>query len=137
MTNIDLDIDTINVREAIDDLEDSGTSDREYNVSVGAEYGKFLEFGTRNMPPYPFFRPAIREFRLDPEIFLRTNQQTTPDEIESVDALVENIAFGLENQMTLNATAAASFGRSPGTDAEHPLRQTGNLAASIQAQRIR
>lgn len=28
-------------------------------VRSGAFYGKFLEYGTRNMPPKPFFRPAV------------------------------------------------------------------------------
>lgn len=28
-------------------------------VVVGAEYGRFLEFGTQNMEPRPFLRPAL------------------------------------------------------------------------------
>ncbi len=29
--------------------------------TVGAEYGIFQEYGTRNMPPHPYLRPAINQ----------------------------------------------------------------------------
>jgi HK97 gp10 family phage protein len=41
-------------------------ADMHHRVTVGAEYGVYVEYGTRNMAARPFFRPAIelhkREF---------------------------------------------------------------------------
>lgn len=34
-------------------------ADMHHRVSVGAEHGRFLEYGTRNMAARPFFRPSI------------------------------------------------------------------------------
>ena len=30
-------------------------------INVGAEYGAFVEFGTRKMPAHPFLRPAVND----------------------------------------------------------------------------
>lgn len=35
----------------------------QYNVEVGADYGKFVEHGTRHMPAQPFFRESVRYVR--------------------------------------------------------------------------
>lgn len=101
------------------------------------------------MPPYPFFQPAIREFRADPEAFIFKNSELgSIDEINSTDELIRTIAFSLENQMKKNVTAQGSLDRSPGTDPEHPrsgfvgmfdgrmVRNTGNLRASISAVKV-
>lgn len=98
----------------------------------------FLEQGTEDMPPYPWFKPAVREFRRDPEGFIRdTTGYTSVDEIPTTKALVEAISTGLANRMTDNVNAQdASGDRSPGVDPEHPRRQSGNLSGSIQAIRI-
>jgi len=88
------------------------------------------------MPPYPFFRPAIREFKANPEAFLLKNTGlNSVADISDADELVESVALALERQITINATASAS-GRSPGTDAEHPMVESGNLRARISAQRV-
>lgn len=34
----------------------------ELRVTVGMPYGIFQEFGTRNIPPHPYIRPAMNEF---------------------------------------------------------------------------
>jgi len=38
---------------------DNGGFDIALHITVAADYGIFQEFGTRNMPPHPFLRPAI------------------------------------------------------------------------------
>jgi hypothetical protein len=98
----------------------------------------FLEFGTEDMPPYSWFRPAIREFKRDPEAFIAdTTGFGGIDEIRSTEELTKAIATGLSNRMQDNVNAQdASADRSPGVDPEHPKRDTGNLTASIQAVRI-
>jgi hypothetical protein len=89
------------------------------------------------MPPYPFFRPAIRELEADPEGFILDNSgYSSIEEIPSADQIIEAVAFGLERQIKQNATAAAGD-RSPGTHPDHPKVQSGNLRASISATRIR
>jgi len=97
----------------------------------------FLEFGTEDMPPYQFFRPAIREFKANPRRFLFENTEYGGlDEIDTADELVKAVAFALESQIKTNATAEAS-GRSPGVDDDHPQVQTTNLRSKIKARKIR
>lgn len=109
-----------------------------YVVGTTVEYGVYLEFGTEDMPSYEWFRPAVREFKRDPEGFIEdTTGYTSIDEIPNTQSLIEAISTGLANRMTDNVNAQdASADRSPGTDPEHPKRDTGNLTASIQAVRI-
>jgi hypothetical protein len=109
----------------------------------------YLEFGTEDMPPYPFFRPAIRELKANPRQFLfETTEYGSLDEIDTTDELIKAVAFGLEKRMTANATAQGTNKRSPGTDPEHPrsgfigefdgeeIRNTSNLRANIRARKI-
>lgn len=135
MSRFDVDIDDSQVRASLEELKDRGTTTREYRVNAGAEYAVYLEFGTRNMPPYPFFRPALRELDANPDAFIDRHTNTAVDEIDDADTLVQTLAFALERAITQNANANAS-GRSPGVNPEHPKVQTGNLVNSIQAQRI-
>jgi len=109
-----------------------------YVVGSGVEYGVYLEFGTEDMPPYSWFRPAIREFRANPERFIMDNTDFgSIDDIETTQELVEAVAISLENRMKDNVNAQkASADRSPGVEDDHPMRDTGTLTASIQAVRI-
>lgn len=138
MTDFDLDLNGAGeLSRDFSDLADKGDGDAVYVVGTNVEYAVYLEFGTRHMPPYPFFRPAIREFQANPERFIIDN--TSYPDIEAIpnaNALVGAVSLALENQMKRNATAGA-FDRSPGTDAEHPKVQTGNLRADISAVKIR
>jgi len=130
------------VRTELEDLEDAGTTEREYRVESGAEYSQYLEFGTRNMPPYPFFRPAVREARRDPDGFIDFEPETPAEYIQA-------LAFALEAKMKANVTAQGSQDRSPGTHPDHPrsgfigtfdgeeIENTGNLRARIQARRLK
>lgn len=164
MVDIGLDIDDIDVREAFNDLEDQFETDAVWKVSDGTEYGIILEFGrgpveaqdadalrfedadgnvifrqrVSGHPPYPWFRPAIREFRANPRRFIRDNTAFTDvSEIDSANELVRTVALALQKQMEKNASANTATDRSPGTDGDHPQRDTGNLVASIQAKPIR
>lgn len=137
MTDFELDISGYaQLQEKLAELKQKGESESEYRVVANAEYAVYLEMGTRHMPPYPFFQPAIREFQASPESFVRKHTGRSFEEAESTDQVVRWVADALEAQMKMNATAGAPD-RSPGTNAEHPKVQTGNLRASIRAQRIK
>jgi len=135
VSRFSIDIDDAEVRESHEELEERGTTQREYRVGTNVEYAVYLEFGTRYMPPYSFFRPALRELDANPDAFIARHTNTAADEIEDADTLVTTVAFALERAITQNANANAS-GRSPGVNPEHPKVDTGNLVNSIQAQRI-
>jgi hypothetical protein len=96
-----------------------------------------LEFGTEDMPPYSWFRPAIREFKANPETFITDNTEyPSVDAIPTVDTFVTAVAVALQSQMEKNVSAMSSTDRSPGVDPDHPKVDTGTLKNSISAQRI-
>lgn len=125
------------VVDMLDDVQTQITSDAVYVVGTNVTYGLFLETGTSRMPAYPWARPAVEEFNRNPRRFVAENTNTSVGQAESADALVRVIALALERKMVQNVTAAGGGNRSPGTDPEHPRRETGNLAASIKAERVR
>lgn len=138
MTDFDIDIDTASVFESLDDVEDKWVTDAVFRVGSNVEYGLYLETGTEKMPPYPWFGPAIREFQANPQDFVTENTgYSSIREIPNGEKLVQAVANALENKMTDNVNAQKSVDRSPGTDPEHPKRDTGTLTNSIQAVRIR
>jgi len=58
-------VDTGALRDSIDYLvmyNESGGR-HELLIQVGMPYGIFQEFGTRNIPPHPYIRPALNEVR--------------------------------------------------------------------------
>ena len=137
MSSFDIDLDDATVRQALRELKDEYQSRRVYKVGTNVEYAVYLEFGTRHMPPYPFFRPAIRELEADAEAFIAKHTNTTIADIDSTDGLVKAVAFALERAIAQNANAAGAVDRSPGVDPEHPKIQSGNLVNSISAERIK
>src|SRR5208283_4471644 len=56
-------VDTGALRESIDwiIIYDEGGGRHELKITVGEFYGIYQEFGTRNIPPHPFIRPALNE----------------------------------------------------------------------------
>jgi len=98
--------------------------------SSGVEYAVYLETGTKDMPPYPWFRPAIIHV-------MRARGDAIADSVDTADELVKELAKEMMNQMKENVNAGEAADRSPGTDPEHPKVQLGNLRASITARRIR
>jgi len=138
MTRFGIDVDDASVRDALGDLEDKYTTERVEVVGTNVEYAIYLETGTEKMPPYPWFRPAIREFRLDPEGFITDNSGfSSLDEIPDGDTLVKTIASALESKMEANVSAVSASDRSPGTHPDHPKRVLSNLVNSIEAVRVK
>jgi len=121
----------------LEELKEDGTTTAEHEVVSEADYSRFLEFGTRDMPPYPFFRPAIREAKLDAEMLIRRHQQLGLGDFETADELVLALAESLREQMQNNVRATLSGGvRSPGTAPEHPVVQSSNLLNGIKRKRL-
>lgn len=136
MSSFELDLDDTAVKERLRDLKDDYADNPVWVVGTNVEYAVYLEFGTRHMPPYPFFRPAVRELEANSEAFINKHTNSAIDEIGSTDEMVKTVALALERAITQNANAAAPD-RSPGTDPEHPQIDTGTLVNSIQAERIK
>ena len=81
----------------------------------------FLEFGTSKMDPRPFFRPAIRDVQSKGvDGFIESVTETTVDEIESAEELVQTVAFGLERKIKQIITRKG-------------IIDTGTLRASVAA----
>jgi len=163
MVDFDLELDgNIDLQETFEDIEADWSDAPTYKVGTNAEYAVHLEFGrgpvraegdgylkfevdgetifrkeVSGHPPYPFFRPAIREFQANPRTFVLDNTAYSSfQEIQNVKQLVRAVASALSKQMENNASARSSTNRSRGTHPEHPVRDTGNLVASINFQRI-
>lgn len=162
MVSFSFDLDDTAVQQRVNELKEDYTGTVEWAVGTDREYGRILEFGrgpieaddaealqfeidgetvfaqsVSGHPPYPWFEPAVREFERNPRGFIFDNTDfNSLSEIESVEELVRTVAIGLENQMTDNVSADSATDRSPGTHPEHPKRDTGTLAASIQAIRV-
>jgi len=140
MGNIDLDLSGVaNVQLELEDLEGDLTTNREYGIGTNAEYGPFLEFGTQDMPPYPWFRPAVREFKANPKSFVDTSPAvglSSLNDAPNMETVLKAVAASLANQMERNVTATESANRSPGTNPDHPKRETGNLVGDIGFERL-
>lgn len=164
MTELDLNIAGIpELREEFERFEDRWDDAPEYVVGTNVEYGPILEFGrgpvtpdtadalkfeaggetvyakrVSGHPPYPWFRPAVREFKRNPEGFVRdTTGYDSFEEIPNIEALVQAVASGLANRMKDNTNAEGGTDRSPGTHPDHPKRDTGNLSASIGFSKVK
>jgi len=124
------------VLEGFEDLAESVGGDAVYLTGSNVAYSIHLEFGTSQMPAYSWLRPAIDEFESNPRRFVKRHAGVDVDDLDSADDAVKAVALALESRMVDNVTAAGGRG-SPGTHPEHPRRQTGTLASSISAQRIR
>lgn len=139
MTDFDIDLSGVaDLQGRLEELEQRGSTDAVYVTGTTVTYGIYLEMGTEDMPPYPWFRPAIREFRANPEGFITENTgYATIDDIPTAGDLVNAVALALESQFKNNVSAGRAADRSPGTHPEHPQRDTSTLVNSIQAVRVR
>jgi len=118
-------------------LEDEWSDSPAFEVKNDANYAQFLELGTRHMPPYPFFGPAINEYMAGPNQLVRKNKGVDLSDAETVDELLFLITVSINQQIQANLRAAKSTGRSPGVHPDHPQVQTGNLLNSQSWKRIR
>lgn len=120
-----------------EELADQFSGDVVYVVGTNTEYGVHLEFGTRKMQQYPWLRPAVREFKSNPERFVSKHTSKSIDDMDSADGVARTVALALEKRMKENLSAGEVSGRSAGTHPEHPRAPTGNLRGSVEAERVR
>jgi hypothetical protein len=121
--DVDADAFTADIERAIDevdDLEEQWSGGTIWTVGTAVNYAIYLEFGTRDMDPKPFLRPAVAEARASLETFIATNTRTTLDAIDSADELVRIVALALERRVKEIIT-------------EKGLIDTGTLRASVAA----
>ncbi|UBF23373.1 Mu gpG-like protein [Haloarcula tailed virus 3] len=139
MTDFDFELDGFEkTKQNFEELRERYDGDGvTYVVGTSVKYGLYLETGTEKMSPRPWFRPAIREFRANPEDFLLENTDfESIDDIETTEELVKSVAFALQSRMEDNVSAGTATNRSPGTKPDSPKRDTGNLVSSLLATRI-
>jgi len=110
------------VFEDLDDLEDDFSGPTEdWVIGTAVEYSIYLEFGTRNMDPKPFFRPVLVEVRTRGVAdFIEHNSKLEVEAIGSIRQLVGSLAFTIERRIKEVIT-------------EKGLIDTGTLRASILA----
>jgi len=122
MSNFDFDISGLEAHqeELRDEAETWSQSSGTWHVGSAVEYGIYLEFGTSDMDPKPFFRPALAEAERDLSAFVRDNTETTLEEVDGPRRLVAIIAYALERRVKEIIT-------------EKGLIDTGVLRASVLA----
>jgi len=98
------------LREEIADAETTV----DYVVGSGVEYSVFLEFGTEDMDPKPFVRPAVDE--------VESRLSQIADDADTADGLVTKVALALEREIKQTITRKG-------------LIDTGTLRASVTAIR--
>jgi len=105
------------LEEIEDDIRGAGT----VTVGTGVEYAVYLEFGTSDMDPKPFFRPALAELRVQGvEGFLRSNTNLSAEQLDDLETLVDAVGLALERRMKEIITRKG-------------LVDTGTLRASVLA----
>ena len=116
------------VLSGLEDLLDVAGDDV-WVVGTNTEYAVWLEEGTRQMPPYPWLRPAVRDV-------MSNKADDLAEEASDTDELVAAIALEIESQAKANVSAGRASNRSRGTHPDHPRRQSSNLVNSIEAVRL-
>ena len=113
----------------LDDLRDLIKASGGWVVGTSTEYGFWLEVGTRDMPAYPWLRPAVRDV-------VENEADQLADEAASTEGFVKRLALAIERQAKENVSADRGNDRSPGTHPEHPTRQSSTLVNSIKAVQL-
>jgi hypothetical protein len=125
MTDIDVDLSGMaSLQETIDNLQDDIETTVTWVTGTAVEYAIYLEFGTRDMDPKPFVRPAARVYESNLEAAIAADTNTTLQAIDDADQLVKVVAFGLERRIKKIITAKG-------------LVETGTLRASVRAVPLR
>jgi len=123
MTNIDAEIEGFRrVLESLDDLEeDFGDDGAGWLVGTAVEYAIYLEFGTSDMDPKPFFRPVLAEVSTKGvRAFVAENSNYSLGELDDIDSILAALALGIERRIKQVITRKS-------------LIDTGTLRASIAA----
>jgi hypothetical protein len=111
------------VLESLNDIERQLDPGEPVVVGTAVQYSVFLEFGTSDMDPKPFFRPALAELRVKGvEGFIEGSGVLRSDDLGDVDPddLVDALALALERRIKEIIT-------------QKGLIDTGTLRASIVA----
>jgi hypothetical protein len=111
------------VLESLNDIERQLDPGEPVVVGSAVSYSVFLEFGTSDMDPKPYFRPALAELRVKGiEGFIEESGVLRSDDLGDVDPddLVDALALALERRIKEIIT-------------EKGLIDTGTLRASIVA----
>jgi hypothetical protein len=109
------------VLESLEDIQDDIRGAGTVTIGTGVEYAVYLEFGTSDMDPKPFFRPALAELRVQGvERFLRSNTNLSAEQIDELETLVDAVGLALERRIKEIITKKS-------------LIDTGTLRASILA----
>ena len=95
----------------MDALDYDGFGTREYRVGTNVEYAVYVEFGSARNEAQPYLRPAVDE--------AMSEMDRIADDVDSPEELVERLALRVEELAKKNAPV-----------------DTGNLQASIEAQRV-
>jgi hypothetical protein len=123
MVSIDIDTDGLaDVYGELDDLRDDwGDDGVAWTVGSAVGYGVYLEFGTSDMDPKPFFRPVVSEVRARGAVdFLEAHTDLDVAAVESTKQLVSAFAFAIERRVKEIITRKG-------------LVDTGTLRASVLA----
>jgi len=109
------------VLESLEDIQDDLRGGGTVTVGTGVEYAVYLEFGTSDIDPRPFFRPALSELRTrGVEGFLEDNTRLSTAQIADAESLVDAVGLALERRIKEIIT-------------QKGLIDTGTLRASILA----
>jgi len=113
------------VLESLNDIERQLDPGEPVVVGTAVQYSVFLEFGTSDMDPKPFFRPALAELRvkgiegfIEESGILRAGKEF--NDVEDADEVVDALALALERRIKEIIT-------------QKGLIDTGTLRASIVA----
>jgi len=109
------------VLDSLEELEDQLRGGGPVTVGTGVEYAVYLEFGTSDMDPKPFFRPVLAELRIEgPESFVEKHSQLEAAQIEDLDDLISAVGLTIERRVKEVITRKG-------------LIDTGTLRASVVA----
>ena len=123
MTNIDAEVEGLQrVLDSLNDLEEDFTDDGPgWLVGTAVEYSIYLEFGTSDMDPKPFFRPVLAEVSTKGvRRFVAENSEYALGELDDIDSILAALALGIERRIKEIIT-------------QKGLIDTGTLRASIAA----
>jgi len=125
MADFETELESFNrVLDSLNDIERQLDPGEPVVVGTAVQYSVFLEFGTSDMDPKPFFRPALAELRVKGvEGFIKDSgilRNKEFSDVEDADEVVDALALTLERRIKEIIT-------------EKGLIDTGTLRASIVA----